>query len=256
MGGPDNSLPGYRRHKRPLQITSSGLCACTNDTAWHPPKDVNRYGLRKVRNMPKPLRCAVVGCGVIAPTHVESYLKQEQVDVAWACDLVEDKARKLARKYGIPNVTVDYRVVMDDPQGDCVSACTDHGSHTPIVIAALEAGKHVLCENALAVHSIETEDTAVAALRFKNGALGTLEATSASHIDWEWTLSFHGRAGSIDLRNDKPLKVNFADKDLACRVESDLTPCRAGQKIAAGRGYDGLGHRSHWERRWVELNGA
>lgn len=98
------------------------------------------------------VRCGIIGCGVIAPVHAASYQMQSGVEVAWACDLVENKARKLADKFAIAHVTTDYRQLLAADDVDCVSICTDHASHSPIAVAALDAGKHVLCEKALAAN--------------------------------------------------------------------------------------------------------
>jgi len=100
--------------------------------------------------MERPIRCAVIGNGVIAPAHVESYQLVPGVAVTWACDLVREKAEALAARYGIPRVAMDYREVLADPELDAVSVCTDHASHAAIAVEALAAGKHVLCEKALA----------------------------------------------------------------------------------------------------------
>lgn len=99
----------------------------------------------------KTINCGVIGCGVIAPSHIESYQHLEQVKVAWVCDLVAEKAETMAKKYGIAKVTTDFTVMLNDPELDCVSVCTDHGSHAAIVSAALDAGKHVICEKALGI---------------------------------------------------------------------------------------------------------
>jgi len=305
--------------------------------------------------MTQHLRCGIVGCGVVAPTHMESLKRQEDVEITWACDLVEEKAKKLAERYGIPHVTTDYHELTGAPDVDVVHVCTDHGSHSPITVAALESGKHVLCEKAFAastkgldamleahelsgglalgsvfqhrfdapyrylkelvdegvfgtiltacvqVHcrrtndyyaadawrgtwaeeggsvlinqaihfidslvwvmggveslagawknlthgdGIETEDTATAALRFKSGALGTLEATSSSNIGWEATLSIHGSEGAVDLRRGKPLKIKFEDAELQARLEEGFATCEDTQKIEAGKSYYGAGHPS------------
>ncbi len=108
--------------------------------------------------MTTPLNAAVNGCGVIAPTHVESYQQAEHVTVRWACDLVGEKAAKLAEKYKIERTTTDYREVLKDPKVTCVSVCTDHGSHSKIVVDALTAGKHVICEKALAATTEQLDD--------------------------------------------------------------------------------------------------
>ena len=97
----------------------------------------------------KSIKCGIIGCGVIAPSHVESFKNLPGVELLWACDLVESKAAALAGRHGIPKVCSDYRVVVNDPEVDCVSVCTDHGSHAMIVCDALDHGKHVICEKAL-----------------------------------------------------------------------------------------------------------
>ena len=101
-------------------------------------------------NSGKVLRCGIIGCGVIAPVHADSYRMMDGVELTWACDLVEAKARKLADRHGMAHVTTDYRQLLAAADVDCVSICTDHASHAPIAEAALAAGKHILCEKALA----------------------------------------------------------------------------------------------------------
>ena len=98
----------------------------------------------------RTIRCGIIGCGVIAPVHATSCRMLEGVEVTWACDLVEAKARALADTHAIAHVTTDYRELLAADDVDCICLCTDHASHAPIAVAALEAGKHVLCEKALA----------------------------------------------------------------------------------------------------------
>ncbi|MBS3821814.1 MAG: hypothetical protein GVY16_12190 [Planctomycetes bacterium] len=57
--------------------------------------------------MSKPLRVGILGGGVIAPTHAEYCGADQDVEVAWACDLVEDKVRALAEKHNIAAVRDD-----------------------------------------------------------------------------------------------------------------------------------------------------
>jgi UDP-N-acetyl-2-amino-2-deoxyglucuronate dehydrogenase len=101
----------------------------------------------------RKLRVGIIGCGVVAPVHAEGYRAQDGVELVWACDLVKERARRLAKKYGIARITTDYGEVMADDSVDCVSVCTNHASHVPITVAALQSGKHVLCEKALAANA-------------------------------------------------------------------------------------------------------
>ncbi len=104
--------------------------------------------------MDRPIRCAVIGNGVIAPAHIESYQLLPGVTVTWACDLVQGKAAAMAARYGIPQVSTDYHEVLADPALDALSICTDHASHAQIAADAFAAGKHVLCEKALAATTV------------------------------------------------------------------------------------------------------
>ncbi len=97
----------------------------------------------------KEIVCGIIGSGVIAPTHIESYLKNEKVRVKALCDLKLEKAKALAEKYGIPVAVTDYRDLLNDPEIDIVSVCTDHASHAEIAAAVLASGKHLVCEKCL-----------------------------------------------------------------------------------------------------------
>ena len=97
----------------------------------------------------QPVRVGIVGCGVIAPTHIESYQQLDGVEVRWACDKDQPRADRLAERFNIPNTTDDLNELLDDAAVDLVSICTDHAAHADQVVLAFEAGKHVLCEKAL-----------------------------------------------------------------------------------------------------------
>ena len=116
----------------------------------------------------KPLRVGIVGCGVIGPTHAESYLSLDDVELAWACDLQEARAAKLADRFGAGGVTTSAAEVFADSTVQAVSLCTDHASHAELAAAALAAGKHVLCEKALGP-STDALDAMVAAARAHPG---------------------------------------------------------------------------------------
>ncbi len=49
----------------------------------------------------------------------------------------------------------------------------------------------------------------MAALCFRNGALGTIEATSSSNLNWDHALSFCGEEGTLEIRGDKPLRIEL-----------------------------------------------
>jgi predicted dehydrogenase len=82
-----------------------------------------------------------------------------------------DKARAAGAGYNVLNVTGDWHDVINDPSIDAVHVCTPNDSHFPIAKAALEAGKHVICEKPLALSSAEarTLTELAAAKKLRNG---------------------------------------------------------------------------------------
>jgi predicted dehydrogenase len=301
------------------------------------------------------MKAGIIGCGVIAPLHAKCLQQIDGIEPLWACDLVADKARAVAEEFDIPNCTTDYTDVLQDDDVDCVHVCTDHGSHAAIAVAALDAGKHVICEKALsaaanglqameqtlarhddlvfvpvfqhrfdpvyrrlkalvdegalgtvltaavqvhclrtddyyrsadwrgtwaqeggavlinqAIHFVdalvwamggvkavsgafanlthadvmETEDTVTAALRFRSGALGTLEATCSSNLNWEPTLAVHGSQGAVELRNAEVTKLVIADDAVQQRVAAEFAACGEDEAECQGKSYYGPSHSS------------
>ncbi|MCY0879259.1 MAG: Gfo/Idh/MocA family oxidoreductase [Firmicutes bacterium] len=110
-------------------------------------------------------RVALIGCGGIAHgKHLPALAAREDVKLVGFCDLELDRARRAAVQYGTPDaiVTTDYRAVLT-PAVDIVYVLTTNDAHAALSIAALEAGKHVLCEKPMAVTSAEAEAMVAAA---------------------------------------------------------------------------------------------
>jgi predicted dehydrogenase len=105
------------------------------------------------------LRTGIVGCGGIAnQKHFPALaLLKDEVEIVYFCDIIEDRALEAAKEYGIPGakVTTDYRELIKDSSIDVVYVLTPNVNHSPITCAALEAGKHVMCEKPMAISSAE-----------------------------------------------------------------------------------------------------
>lgn len=99
--------------------------------------------------MTKTIRIGVIGAGSISEMHLQSYQKNPQAELVAICDLNEQRAQAKAEKYAIPHIYTDYRELLANPDIDAVSICTWNNSHAEISIAALNAGKNVLCEKPL-----------------------------------------------------------------------------------------------------------
>ncbi|MCK5803027.1 MAG: Gfo/Idh/MocA family oxidoreductase [Lentisphaeria bacterium] len=91
----------------------------------------------------------IIGCGVIAPTHVKGIEACDEAELVACCDIDEAKGQKFAEEHGEVAFYTDYRRMVEDPAVDVVCVCTPSGLHAEGAIAAAEAGKHVFCEKPL-----------------------------------------------------------------------------------------------------------
>jgi len=101
------------------------------------------------------IRVAVVGAGAIAQVaHLPVLRKLPGVEVAAICDSDIGKAQELASHFEVKDTYDDIEDVLRYVRADAVVVCTPTHLHESHIVAALAAGKHVLCERPLAL-SIE-----------------------------------------------------------------------------------------------------
>lgn len=119
-------------------------------------------------NMSK-LKIGIIGCGGIANGKHMPALKREadRAEMVAFCDLIPERAQKAAADYGAEGAKVytDYRELLSDSSIDVVHVCTPNRSHCEITVAALEAGKHVMCEKPMAKTAADAERMLEAAKR-------------------------------------------------------------------------------------------
>lgn len=97
------------------------------------------------------VRIGIIGSGSISHSHMDGYRQLSNVEVVAACDINEGRVREYAAQYGIPHTFTDYNEMVKMKELDAVSVCTWNCAHAGAAIAALNAGKHVLCEKPLAM---------------------------------------------------------------------------------------------------------
>jgi UDP-N-acetylglucosamine 3-dehydrogenase len=104
------------------------------------------------------IKIAVIGCGSIAQhRHLPEYANSGLVEITAVCDIVKERAEEIAEKYGARAYT-EYEELLAKEEVDAVSVCTPNYLHAPISVAALKAGKHVLCEKPMATSTAEAEE--------------------------------------------------------------------------------------------------
>jgi predicted dehydrogenase len=97
-------------------------------------------------------RLAVIGIGVMGSSHVNDIATHlPNTQLAAVCDIIPERAEHYASEYQVPAFT-DYRELLEKIDLDGILIATPHYDHTPISIAALQRGLHVLVEKPLAVH--------------------------------------------------------------------------------------------------------
>jgi len=120
---------------------------------------------------PRPVRVAVIGCGLIAQrSHLPSYAAAPEADLAAVVSGRRERAEAAAREFGAARVLSSWEAAVADPGIDAIDICTPNALHAPIAIAAARAGKHVLVEKPMAT-SLAEADAMVAAAREANVTL-------------------------------------------------------------------------------------
>jgi len=112
--------------------------------------------------MEHPYGAAVIGVGH-GKLHAQAYKDTPATELIAVCDKYIDRAHKLGDELSASLVTEDYRKVLEDERVSIVSIVSPDPLHSEMAVAALKAGKHVLCEKPLAL-SIEDCATIVDAV--------------------------------------------------------------------------------------------
>jgi len=109
--------------------------------------------------MVKNLRVAVVGCGARAQTAHLPYLKKnKRVEIVTMCDKDEAKLAALKDRYKPDRIVTTFSKILKDDTIDAVVVTTPTYLHHPMVLAALDYGKHVFVEIPVAVDTTQVKE--------------------------------------------------------------------------------------------------
>lgn len=102
-------------------------------------------------------KIGIIGCGKISQVrHIPEYADNAEAEIRGYFDLNKGRAGELAARYG-GKAFDTYEELLADKEIDAVSVCVANHAHAQITIAALKAGKHVLCEKPMAMSLKECE---------------------------------------------------------------------------------------------------
>ncbi len=109
------------------------------------------------------IKVGVIGTGGISGVHLGGYSRNPNVEIYALCDINEKNLAKRAEEYKVSRTFTDYREMLALKELDAVSVCTWNSAHAECAIAALRAGKHVLCEKPMALNTAQAQEMEKAA---------------------------------------------------------------------------------------------
>jgi myo-inositol 2-dehydrogenase / D-chiro-inositol 1-dehydrogenase len=174
------------------------------------------------------VRIGVIGSGFIAHIHVDGFSHAANAEVAAVASKTPGKAATFAQERGIPDAYEDYRRILERDDIDAVTIAVPNYLHEEVVVAAAQAGKHIMCEKPFArtIQEAQRMLDAVKAAGVKlvygemlcfapkyvrakrlveEGALGDVflvkqsEEHDGPHSPWFWDVSLSGGGVLLDM---------------------------------------------------------
>jgi predicted dehydrogenase len=200
-------------------------------------------------NEARRLKVGILGCGPISQAaHFESAAKASNAELYAICDVADDLRARMAATHAPEKSFSDYDEMLADPTVDAVVIATSDAFHVAAAIAALKAGKHVLCEKpvGVSVEEVETLKHAVETSRkvFQVGHMKRFDAgfqSAKAFIDTEMGELLALKAWYCDSTHR--YQVTDAVQPLMVRSSSARKP--AGDPKADLERYFMLAHGSH-----------
>jgi UDP-N-acetyl-2-amino-2-deoxyglucuronate dehydrogenase len=121
----------------------------------------------------RKVKVGIVGCGKIARVHATSLVNLDEADFVAVCDMDGERAKAFADQYGVPQVYTDMHQMLHSGEVEAIMCCTPHPIHERVVVAAAEAGVHVLCEKPMAI-TLDEADRMIAAADQAGIAFGVI----------------------------------------------------------------------------------
>jgi len=150
------------------------------------------------------LRVGMIGYAFMGAAHSQAWRNVGRffdlplaVEMTALCGRSEEGVRAAAARLGWAGHETDWRALVERPDIDVVDICTPGDSHAEIAVAALEAGKHVLCEKPLANTVAEAETMAQAAQKATGLAMVAFNYRRVPALALARQLIEQGRLGAI-----------------------------------------------------------
>ncbi|HIC55244.1 MAG TPA: Gfo/Idh/MocA family oxidoreductase [Gemmatimonadetes bacterium] len=156
----DRPTPGLKRREF-LAVGTLPLVA-----ALGPANLVGRREADASRSPQQPIRVGLIGAGANArAVHIPGFQRIPECQITAVANRSMESSRRVADEFNIPRAYADWRDLLDDDSIDAVCIGTWPYMHRTLTVAALESGKHVLCQARMANTAQEARDMLDASLR-------------------------------------------------------------------------------------------
>ena len=156
----DRPTPGLKRREF-LAVGTLPLVA-----ALGPANLVGRREADASRSPQEPIRVGLIGAGANArAVHIPGFQRIPECQIAAVANRSMESSRRVTDEFNIPRAYAGWRDLLDDDSIDAVCIGTWPYMHRTLTVAALESGKHVLCQARMANTAQEARDMLAASLR-------------------------------------------------------------------------------------------
>ncbi len=162
------------------------------------------------------IRLGIIGTGGMAHSHARAFSGLRGVKVVAACDVVDAKVREFCDTFAIPAGYTGFESMLRDTDLDAVSVVTTDAAHAPASLAAIRAGKHVLCEKPLAVNYPDARKMAREAARRK-----VINMVNFSYRNAPAIHKAHAMVRAGDIGTPMHVEASYLQCWLACDVWGD-----------------------------------
>lgn len=161
------------------------------------------------------VRIGVIGLGIMGEQYVRIYQAHPLAEVTAVCSRGKERLDELGQKYGIAARYSDYRKMLDEGSFDAVCIATPDFAHFAPAKAALEAGKHVLCEKPFTTELSEADELLELSRTRPNQTLQVA-------FNHRWLASYHHGFSAIQNGSiGKPL-AGYARKNDTIFVSTEM----------------------------------
>jgi len=156
----DRPTPGLKRREF-LAVGTLPLVA-----ALGPANLVGRREADASRSPQQPIRVGLIGAGANArAVHIPGFQRIPECQITAVANRSMESSRRVTDEFNIPRAYAGWRDLLDDDSIDAVCIGTWPYMHRTLTVAALESGKHVLCQARMANTAQEARDMLDASLR-------------------------------------------------------------------------------------------